>query len=446
MARTAGILAAKRTPDLIPLCHPLRITGVDVSFTDDTQRSTITVEARVRTVDKTGVEMEALTAAAVAGLTVYDMVKAVDKGVVLTDLCLIEKSGGKSGPWRRRASPCRGGSRSEDGAHLFRRVAPLRLWPRAPASHGAARTHLAADGGVRPDGAAAGQGADARPGLDRGDLPLPHPRLRRGLAGASAGDWLPHAARYGLGPGDNPIFPGLWEAAELVAGGSLLAAQVVADGEATRAFHFAGGLHHAMPDRASGFCYVNDAVLAIMRAARARLRVAYVDIDAHHGDGVQFAFYGDPDVLTISTHERGDRLFPGTGFVAEVGEGAAAASRSTCRCSRSRTTPCIAGLRGRGAAAPRRLQPDALVLQLGIDSHRTDPLTHLALTVQGFTRAVSRLLPLAPRVVALGGGGYDLPNVARAWTAAWAAMNDVEPAGVVAAGCHTQMRYLAFRR
>jgi cyclic pyranopterin phosphate synthase len=101
VARTAGILAAKRTPDLIPLCHPLRITGVDVSFTDDVNGSTITVEATVRTVDKTGVEMEALTAAAVAGLTVYDMVKAVDRGVVLTDLCLLEKSGGKSGQWRR---------------------------------------------------------------------------------------------------------------------------------------------------------------------------------------------------------------------------------------------------------------------------------------------------------------------------------------------------------
>jgi len=103
VARTAGILAAKRTPDLIPLCHPLRITGVDVTFAEDTRRSTITVEARVRTIDKTGVEMEALTAAAVAGLTVYDMVKAVDRGVVLTDLCLVEKSGGKSGHWRRAA-------------------------------------------------------------------------------------------------------------------------------------------------------------------------------------------------------------------------------------------------------------------------------------------------------------------------------------------------------
>jgi cyclic pyranopterin phosphate synthase len=101
VARTAGIMAAKRTPDLIPLCHPLRITGCDIVFALDTKRSTVTIKARVRTVDKTGVEMEALTAAAVAGLTVYDMVKAVDRGVVLSGLCLLEKSGGKSGAWRR---------------------------------------------------------------------------------------------------------------------------------------------------------------------------------------------------------------------------------------------------------------------------------------------------------------------------------------------------------
>jgi cyclic pyranopterin phosphate synthase len=102
VARTAGILAAKRTPDLIPLCHPLRLTGVDVTFQLNERGSTLEIEARVKTVDKTGVEMEALTAAAAAGLTVYDMVKAVDKWIVLTDLCLVEKSGGKSGTWRRK--------------------------------------------------------------------------------------------------------------------------------------------------------------------------------------------------------------------------------------------------------------------------------------------------------------------------------------------------------
>ncbi|MBI3634840.1 MAG: cyclic pyranopterin monophosphate synthase MoaC [Candidatus Rokubacteria bacterium] len=101
VARTAGILAAKRTPDLIPLCHPLRITGVDVTFAEDAKRGTLTVEARVRTVDKTGVEMEALTAVTIAALTVYDMVKALEKGVTITDVRLLEKSGGKSGHWKR---------------------------------------------------------------------------------------------------------------------------------------------------------------------------------------------------------------------------------------------------------------------------------------------------------------------------------------------------------
>jgi cyclic pyranopterin phosphate synthase len=122
VARTAGIMAAKRTPDLIPLCHPLRITGVDVDFVLDSRRSTITVLARVRTVDKTGVEMEALTAAAVAGLTVYDMTKAVDRGIVLTDLCLVEKSGGKSGTWTRKIGMSKaGGSGSARRDGLARR-------------------------------------------------------------------------------------------------------------------------------------------------------------------------------------------------------------------------------------------------------------------------------------------------------------------------------------
>jgi cyclic pyranopterin phosphate synthase len=101
VARAAGILAAKRTSDLIPLCHPLRITGVDVTFSDEPRRGVLTIETRVRTVDKTGVEMEALTAASVAALTVYDMVKALEKGVTIARIQLVEKSGGKSGPWRR---------------------------------------------------------------------------------------------------------------------------------------------------------------------------------------------------------------------------------------------------------------------------------------------------------------------------------------------------------
>ena len=235
------------------------------------------------------------------------------------------------------------------------------------------------------------------------------------------------AARYGLGPGDNPVFPGIWEAARLAAGGSLLGARLIADGEVTRAFHFAGGLHHAMRDRASGFCYVNDVVLAILFLRARGLRVAYVDIDAHHGDGVQHAFYDDPNVLTISTHERGDRLFPGTGFVEETGEGEGVGY--SVNLPLDVLTSSGIYLPAFEAVVPplvAKFRPDVIVAQLGIDSHRTDPLTHLSLDIQGFGRAFARILTLAPRVLALGGGGYDLENVARAWTHAWALINDVE--------------------
>jgi acetoin utilization protein AcuC len=235
------------------------------------------------------------------------------------------------------------------------------------------------------------------------------------------------AALFGLGPGDNPVFTGLWQVARLAAGGSLDAADLVAGGTVDRAFHFAGGLHHAMPGRASGFCYVNDAVLAILRLRARGLRVAYVDVDAHHGDGVQHAFYGDPSVLTISTHERGDRLFPGTGFVEETGEGKGR-GYSVNLPLEAFTDPATY-LPAFEAVVPPLLEafrPDAVVLQLGIDAHRTDPLTHLALDVQTFAAAVRRVVDLAPRLVALGGGGYDLRNVARAWTVAWAIINDVE--------------------
>jgi acetoin utilization protein AcuC len=266
------------------------------------------------------------------------------------------------------------------------------------------------------------------------------------LKEASAGTGGAQAARYGLGPGDNPTFPGLWEAARLVAGGSLCAASLVAQGQVDRVFHFAGGLHHAMPNRASGFCYVNDAVLAIMKLRERGWRVAYVDIDAHHGDGVQFAFYGDPDVLTISTHERGDRLFPGTGFVAELGEGDARGF-SVNLPLQPYTDDAVYQPAFEAVVPPllRAFNPDVMVLQLGIDSHRTDPLTHLALTVQGFTSVVRRLLEIVPRVVALGGGGYDLPNVARAWTSAWAAMNDVTLADALPVECREDMARLGLR-
>jgi acetoin utilization protein AcuC len=247
------------------------------------------------------------------------------------------------------------------------------------------------------------------------------------LQAADSGREPRGAARFGLGPGDNPVFPGVWQVARLVAGGSLLAADLVAGGEVDRAFHFAGGLHHAGSTRASGFCYVNDPVLAIRRLREKGWRVAYVDIDAHHGDGVQAAFYDDPNVLTISTHERGDRLFPGTGFVEEIGDGVGVGY--SVNLPLEAYTDSEIYLPAFEAVVPpllRAFRPDVVVAQLGIDSHRTDPLTHLALDVQGFAGAVKTIVDLSPKLVALGGGGYDLRNVARAWTAAWAVMNEIE--------------------
>jgi acetoin utilization protein AcuC len=277
-----------------------------------------------------------------------------------------------------------------------------------------------------------------------GELGVFHtPEYLSVLQASNGGVQPPHGHAFGLGPGDNPVFHGVWEAAKLVAAGSLLAADMVAGGEVERAFHFAGGLHHALPDRASGFCYVNDAVLAILRLRERGLRVAYVDIDAHHGDGVQYAFYGDPNVLTISLHERGERLFPGTGFVHELGEGDAAGFSVNLPLEAYTDTETY--LPAFEAVVPpllERFKPDVLVAQLGIDSHRTDPLTHLALDVQGFARALARIVPVAPRIVALGGGGYDLRNVARAWTVAWAVLNGVElPASLPGAFAEDAQRY-----
>ena len=138
---------------------------------------------------------------------------------------------------------------------------------------------------------------------------------------ASDGLWVPNLFTHGLGTSDNPIFPDVHDWGMLVAGASIVCAEEILAGRARRAFNFAGGLHHAMPAHASGFCHVNDAVLAIQRLVRAGKRVAYVDIDAHHGDGVQAAFYATADVLTISMHQTGYTIFPGTGFVDEIGEG-----------------------------------------------------------------------------------------------------------------------------
>ncbi len=244
---------------------------------------------------------------------------------------------------------------------------------------------------------------------------------------ASDGHLRGDAYVYGLGPGDNPIFPGLFDWSLLITGATLQAVDFVAEGKGEVAFNIAGGLHHAMRSRASGFCYTNDPVIGIIRLLNRGMRVAYIDLDAHHGDGVQQAFYETDQVLTISLHESGYSLFPGTGFEYEIGKGRGEGF------SVNLPFPAYADddnyLWAFDEVVPELIEyfsPDIIVTQLGVDALENDPLTHLHLSLFAYEKVLRRIKALAPRWVALGGGGYDLSNVARAWTLAWAIMNGVE--------------------
>jgi acetoin utilization protein AcuC len=244
------------------------------------------------------------------------------------------------------------------------------------------------------------------------------------------GDWW----RFGYGPGDNPIFPRMHEAAALVAGASLVAAEEVLSGRAQHAFNPAGGLHHAMAARASGFCVYDDPAVAIRwLLARGVERVAYVDVDVHHGDGPQAIFYTEPRVLTISIHESGRYLFPGTGFEDETGAGEAEGTKVNIPLHPE--TDDDAWLTAFRATVPKRVRdfsPDLLVTQLGCDTHRSDPLAHLQLTTGAYREAAKILHELAHetaggRWIATGGGGYQWARVVpRAWTIYFAEMAEAE--------------------
>ncbi len=236
-------------------------------------------------------------------------------------------------------------------------------------------------------------------------------------------------AEAGIGEGgDDPPFAGMHEAGAMVAGGSLRSVEAVLRGDVEHAFHPGGGLHHAMPDRASGFCIYDDPALAIARARRDGLRVLYVDLDVHHGDGVQAIHWEDPGVLTLSIHETGRSLFPGTGAVDELGDGMAAGTAVNL--------PMQPGT-GEGAwlAAVRLLLPelaaafgpDLIVSQHGADSHAWDPLAHLRMTTTAMGEAARLVDRVAHRFaggrwLATGGGGYDAYRVVpRSWSLVWLA-------------------------
>lgn len=232
--------------------------------------------------------------------------------------------------------------------------------------------------------------------------------------------------RYGLGDIENPVFPGLYDWARLGAGGTIAAAHLIADGECTIAFNPAGGWHHAHRSRASGFSYINDCVIAINMLLQRGLRVAYLDLDAHHGDGVQDAFYDTDRVLTISIHESGMHFFPGTGSEREIGSGAGR-GYSVNVPLKEHTDDALYMKAFDEVAFPllAAYDPDVLITQIGADTFRTDPLTRLEITTHSYSYVLRKIKALKIPWIAVGGGGYDTMNVARAWTLAWAIMNGV---------------------
>ena len=239
-----------------------------------------------------------------------------------------------------------------------------------------------------------------------------------------AGDRLAADVAHGLGTPDDPVFAGMHDASALVAGATLAAVRAVHEGRQEHAVSVAGGLHHAMASQASGFCVYNDPAIAIAWLLEQGVeRIAYVDIDVHHGDGVQAAFWNDPRVLTVSLHESGRTLFPGTGFADEIG--GPAAPGSAVNIALPAGTGDDGWLRALHAVAlpvVRGFAPDFLVSQHGCDSHALDPLANLLVSLDGQCRAHRMLHELAHeasggRWLATGGGGYELVRVVpRSWT------------------------------
>jgi len=239
----------------------------------------------------------------------------------------------------------------------------------------------------------------------------------------SQGNRVAEAQDFGFGPGDNPVFEGMYDAFRWQVSASLTAVAQVVESGAGRVFSIAGGLHHAMPAKASGFCVFNDVAIAIGSLLERGYRVAYVDIDAHHGDGVQQAFYDSDRALTVSIHEGPTFLFPGTGDVDEIGVGQGKGyalniplppytNDEVYHWAFTQVVP----------QAIELFSPDILVVQAGIDTHYQDPLTHLNVTTRGYLETLRTILALSSKCVVLGGGGYYLPAVSKSWTRAYATM------------------------
>jgi acetoin utilization protein AcuC len=231
------------------------------------------------------------------------------------------------------------------------------------------------------------------------------------------------ALKMGIGSSDCPIFKGLYDYAVLAAGGTLTAAKMILAGQADIGFNPSGGYHHAGPELAAGFCYINDVALACIVLAENGKRVLYLDVDVHYGDGVANAFYERSDVMTISFHENPKTLFPGTGFENEIGKGEGKGycvnvplpvgtyDQAYMKAFEAIALPLIAAY-----------NPDVIVLQLGADALAGDPLAHLQLTNNTYAEIINQLMGFSKPILATGGGGYNVENTVRAWALAWSVL------------------------
>jgi acetoin utilization protein AcuC len=253
------------------------------------------------------------------------------------------------------------------------------------------------------------------------------------VIGAGSGDAPSQIyAEYGLHSTDNPPFPSMHEAAAMVTGGTVAAAREIMHGNILHAFNPAGGLHHAWRSRASGFCIYNDpAVAAAVLAEEFGARVFYVDFDCHHGDGVQWIFYEDPRIFTLSFHETGRFLFPGTGYPEEIGQGAGAGTSANVPFAPF--TQDASWLQAIETILPplvERFAPDILITNHGCDTHDWDPITHLSLSTAAFERQAALVHEIAHsatdgRWMAVGSGGYDWRRVVpRSWAILWSEMSE----------------------
>jgi acetoin utilization protein AcuC len=248
------------------------------------------------------------------------------------------------------------------------------------------------------------------------------------LQEANNGAFREELLEFGLGTADCPVFPGVYDYSALVAGATLLATDLVGKPQYDLVFNLSGGFHHAQKRNAEGFCYVNDVVIAIKGLVEKGQRVAYVDLDAHHGDGVQAAFYQEDRVLTISLHESGKTLFPWSGFETEIGSGRGRGY--SINVPLPPQTDDEVFLLAFNEVVPPSLaafEPDVVFTLIGADGLLVDPLSHLSLTNNSYAEAVKALEAISPACVVLGGGGYHINSATRAWCLAWAVMNGVEP-------------------